>query len=128
MQMAREFPSSLFFFLVVNYVSSASAAPGQWFTRRDCESVICPSDWDFGPLIDNTVGAVGSAASSFLDWLLPDDPSVVVGEPTTGTPTQWEPDTEIQVVAPPSKECNLLVPSGESRNVSHSLRKRYLVT
>lgn len=124
MQIARNFPFSLCLFLVVNYVSFTSAAPGQWFTRRACEFGFCPSDWDIAPLIGDTVGAVGSAASSFLDWLLPDDSDVVDGKLTTGTPTQFEPDIDIQVLAPPSKECNVVVPGGESQNVSPSLHHR----
>lgn len=99
-------------------------APGPWFTRRDCESIVCPSDWEIGPLIGDTVGAVGSAASSFLDWMLPDVSDVLVDEPTTGTPTQSETDIEIQVLAPPIIKCNAVVPGGESQNVSPSLRHR----
>ena len=66
-QVARDFPSFLFFSHVVNYVSFASAAPGQWFTRRDCESVVCPLDWDIAPLINGAVGGV-------LDWWTQSDP------------------------------------------------------
>ena len=109
MQIARDLPSFLFFFHVVNYVSFASAAPGQWFTRRDCESLVCPSDWDIAPLINGAVGGV-------WDWLIQSDtPGVQVDKPTTDTP---EPDTELQVWAPPSKECDVVVPDGESQNVS----------
>lgn len=93
-------------------MSFASAAPGQWFKRRDCESLVCPSDWDIVPLINGAVGG-------FLDWLLSGDPpGLGVGKPTTATPTQSEPDTELRVWAPPSKECNVVVPDRKSQTVS----------
>ena len=93
-------------------MSFASAAPVQWFKRRDCESLVCPSDWDIVPLINGAVGG-------FLYWLLPGDPpGPEVGKPTTATPTQSEPDTELRVWVPPSKECNVWVPDRKSQTVS----------
>lgn len=83
-------------------------------TRRSCETLVCPEDWDVNPW--PFIGGV-------LDWLFPGP----VNAPTD-TPTQTQPDVELIVTYPPAKECDAVALAGSkySQNVSPRIRFVYL--
>lgn len=109
--------SHIFFLLIVNHYGIFASA----FTRRSCDSLICPQDWDLIPW--PYVGGVLDSADAVLDWLLPGP----VNTPTD-TPKQIQPDVELMVTYPPAEECDAAALPGStgSQEVSPQNRLGYL--
>lgn len=109
-----------FFFLLAVYVHEIFESAA---TRRSCEIVVCPGDWDLNPW--PIVGSVPKFTDAVLDWLFPG-----LANTPTDIPKQTQADIEIQAVYSPAKDCDAFALPGstDSQNVSPQNGFLYLQT
>lgn len=109
----RRYSHLFFFFLAVYYHRIFASA----ITRRSCDTVDCPGDWDLWPAVGSVLDSTGAA----LDWLLPES----VKTPTD-TPKQTQPDVELMVTSPPVKECDVVALPGSTDAQNVSVKSRFV--